>query len=901
MNVGIIKRYTLFFLLIPLLSFSTCFAKGLKIYDAKTNGQYSPLGMGTTNPIFSWKLKSKHRNKSQQSYQIVVLSDCGDLLWDSNRVKSDNNILVKYDGKRLSSNQDCKWKVKVWDNHGVESAWSTYSHFHTGLMNEKEWKAKWITTTKPIYSPLYLNEFEISSTLKSAYCYVNCQGFFELYVNGQKVGKDILSPAVSDYRYENYYLTYDIRKYLKKGKNRIGIWTGKGWYSKGLPGVDQPSAVFRLQAHLSYSNNEQLVVSDTHWKSAESNLQRVGRWRWNRMGGELFDDRISMKQWTENRAAFRWTDVSVVDSCPATTSAQICPVNILSERIKVKEITALNKGEWLIDFGKNFTGWMKMRVQNRFAHDTINFIYSDFCDQTPEQISKYEWNFGTRIIRQWDAYIPSDRKEGVFCPKFNYHAFRYVIVQGVNYKPKPEDFEGIMIESDLETVGGFTSSDSDLNAIYTLNRFTYRCLDNGGYFVDCPHRERLGYGADGQVAIETGIYSFNTYNFYKKWARNWMVNQEQDGNFKHTAPSPYGAGGGPAWGAMGVILPWKLYKYYGDIDFLRKSFQHMKRYVAFLDSKFVDGVLKPYGKNTKWGFIGDWLPPGRGMNSKNRLNNEERELFNNCYMVYLYEMLSKSAQVLEYKEDQQKYKNLATSLKGRINECYYHSKDTIYADGGQTYLSFPLLMKVPESDDYQKVLEKLEHEIKVAKNGHLDTGMLGTYFMLQLLTDIGRSDLTYLMMKQTTYPGWGYMVAQGANTCWEQWDGFWSNIHACFTSGGGWFYRGVGGILQKENSSAFKSILIKPQLIDSIQSQSTYFNSPYGRIEVAWKRDKKGNLQYDIEIPVNTKAEIHLPVAMNKKVYESGKIIGRDITIVDRNKHTTTLEVSSGKYVFTIK
>ena len=285
--------------------------------------------------------------------------------------------------------------------------------------------------------------------------------------------------------------------------------------------------------------------------------------------------------------------------------------------------------------------------------------------RSPERISKYKWDFGNQYINQMDSYVSSISDSGVFCPKFNFHAFRYVIIQGLNYKPNLTDISGYMIESDLSEAGNFASSDEDINSIYELNRYTFRCLNNGGYYVDCPHRERLGYG-DGQVAIETGIYSFELRNFYRKWAENWLSAQNANGEFPNTAPSPYNAGGGPAWGATGIVLPWKIFKYYGDTVFLNSSYPSMVRYVDFLETKSEDGILKHYGDNT-WGFIGDWVPPGRGMDSKDKVGNTEKELFNNCYKLYLYQILAQSANALGKNEDSGKYKRLELTLHDKIN------------------------------------------------------------------------------------------------------------------------------------------------------------------------------------------------------------------------------------------
>lgn len=897
------KTFFLCFLVdIFLISCQTVDYSDISIIDSRINDEVNPIGIDVVQPNFSWKLISEKRNQYQTAYQVIVLQEnTRDTCWNSGKILSDNNILVRYSGKSLNPVNSYSWKVRIWDKEGRTSRWSEDNYFSTGLLGEDGWKADWISSPDTVYSPVFIKEFTIDKIPDLANVFVNCQGYFELYINGKKVGNDVLSPAVSDFRYENYYLTYDIGNHLKTGVNTIGLWTGRGWYSFGLPGVIYQSPVFRLQAHISSDQNSTDIVSDTTWMTSTSNISQIGKWRWNKMGGELIDSRMPDNEWNSGEIGKDQKNAIRIAKPEATTTAQICRPNVISDTIPAKNISQIDKDVWLIDFGKNFTGWMKVKIKNQAPGDTIDFIYSDFCNKKPERVSQYRWDFGNSYIDQRDAFICSGADSGIFCPKFNFHAFRYAIVQGLNHEPQLSDFDGYMIESDLDEIGEFSSSDTLLNAIYALNHYTFRCLDIGGYYVDCPHRERLGYG-DGQVAVETGIYSFDLSNFYKKWSGNWLFSQRPDGEIPNTAPSPYNAGGGPAWGATGVVLPWKIYKYYGDTTFLRGSYNSMVSYVDFLETKSKDGILTHYG-DKKWGFIGDWVPPGKGMDSDDKVGETEKEVFNNCYKIYLYNILAECAGILGKINDSDKYKSQAESLKNEINKRYYDAGNGTYANGEQSYLSFPLLMNVPAKDEINHVLTNLENEILIADKGHLNTGMLGTYFMLQYLTGIGRSDLVYIMMKQTTYPGWGYMVSQGANTCWEQWNGYWSNIHSCFTSGGGWFYTGVAGIRQMSNSAAFKHLLIVPQLTEEISAQETRFISPYGKVLVSWTHPDDFCLQLEIEIPVNTKANVILPVQEDDIVYESGKKLSEvgGIKLISTTNNSLQICISSGKYFFEIR
>ncbi len=873
----------------------------ITVLGLRVNAEPNPAGIDSEKPVFSWKLSSEKRNRYQSAWQLVVFDRLsGDTCWNSGKIRTGNSISVPYAGKALEPVHPYTWKVRIWDPEGTASRWSGESSFTTGLLSENDWRASWTGSPDPAYSPVFIREFSLEGIPGRATVFVNGQGYYELFVNGEKAGTDVLSPAVSDFRHETYYLTYDIRELLRPGKNIIGVWTGRGWYSQGLPGVAHHSPVFRLQAHFDFGDKQEILVSDTSWITFNSNISQIGNWRWNQMGGELVDGRIAIDMRGDHPSGRNPKQALKIAPPAAITTAQACRPNRITGALAVKSITRVDGDAWLVDFGTNFTGWMKMEIRNQNPGDTIDFIYSDFCNKIPERKSRYTWDFGNAYIDQRDGYICPGEGTGTFCPKFNFHAFRYVIIQGLNHEPLAADITGFLIESDLTESGTFSCSDPDLNAIYRLNRYTFQCLDAGGYYVDCPHRERLGYG-DGQVAVETGIFSYDLENFYKKWSLNWLKAQLADGSMPNTAPSPYDAGGGPGWGGTSVVLPWKIFRYYGDTTFLQTAYPSMKKYVDYLETKSREGILIHYG-DPVWGFIGDWVPPGRGMDSQEKVGETEKEVFNNCYKLYLYRILAECAEILGITREAEGFGTQCVILANQIHNRYYNTEKGTYANGEQPYLSFPLLLDVPPETERQRVLQNLEHEIRVTNGGHLNTGMLGTYFMLQYLTGIGRSDLVYLIMKQKTYPGWGFMIAQGATTCWEQWNGYWSNIHSCFTSAGGWFPAGIAGIGQSEKSAAFKNLRIIPQLTGEIDSQETIFQSSYGQVRVAWTHPETAVIELEIEIPVNTTAEIVLPVNAGQTVYESGLPLAshREIKILASEAGRLALQTGSGRYCFRI-
>jgi alpha-L-rhamnosidase len=525
-------------------------------------------------------------------------------------------------------------------------------------------------------------------------------------------------------------------------------------------------------------------------------------------------------------------------------------------------------------------------------------------DSTPAGFirSSSQRNFDTpngrvsyQTFNQADEYI-SAGEAGAFCSRFNYHGFRYVIIEGLPAPPDLRDAEALLVESDLETDGSFECSNDLFNRIHQTNLWTLRCLNLGGYMVDCPHRERLGYG-DGQVGIESLVMNRNAAAFYGKWAIDWLDAQNQaTGEMTHTAPFS-GGGGGPGWGGAGCVLPWKLFTYYGDTRLLEQAYEPMRRYVDFLEAKCTDGVLRHYGG--EWDFIGDWVAVGRGMDTNNWPQKPAAELFNNCYRLYLWEQLAKTADALGKTEEAGRCRLKISEIKPLIHTAYYDGQQKLYVLNEQAYQLMPLMTGLVPDDLVKPVMQKLEDCILLKNQGHLDTGMLGTYFLIQYLMETGRNDLLYTMFNQETYPGWGYMLSQGATTLWEQWNGFWSQIHSCFTSPGGWFYQGLAGIRADASAPGFKSFLIKPAIAGDLAWVKCSYNSVHGRIVSNWERTGS-NLVMEVTVPANTTATLFVPAAGESSVTESGKPASgaKGVRFLRMEERAAVYTLESGTYTF---
>ena len=580
---------TYFLTVVVLLStifFTGCKGSSVTITNLTCEYLTDPLGIDETKPRLSWKLKSDQRGQKQSAYRLLIASSRENLdkntgdLWDSEKVKTDQSVHIEYNGKPLESGKLCYWKVRVWDKEGKASGWSEPAKWSMGLLKSEDWKAKWIGTPEAATSPFFRFPFNIDKMSERATIYIAALGYFELFVNGQKVGNEVLAPAVSNFSKRSYYRTYDIRSYLKMGRNSLGIWMGTGWYSPGLPGVKHHSPVIRAQLELSGDGKHQCIVTDTSWETKPSERKLLGEWRWGKFGGEQIDARnIDQNWWQEEKSARDWVPVVEADVAKVPCTAQSCKGNTGFAVITPQTVEILDDETVLVDFGTNLTGMMQMTFHNLKPGQKISMYYADLDGRRLDE--KWRVLSGRKdfaVYGQWDEFISAGGEEETFRNVFNYHAFRYVLIEGIPYLPDTTDMAAVAIETEVGETGTFSCSNELYNRIHKMVRWTYRCLNLGGQTVDCPHRERLGYG-DGQTIMDLGCFNFDAVSLYAKWSRNWWDEQREDGFVPFTAPNPHNTGGGPAWGAMCIMVPWKTFLFSNDRRLLVEGYPTMKKYI----------------------------------------------------------------------------------------------------------------------------------------------------------------------------------------------------------------------------------------------------------------------------------------------------------------------------------
>jgi alpha-L-rhamnosidase len=861
-----------------------------------------PLGIDVAKPRLSWTLNTVNpevkKGIRQTSYQILVASSLdllrknqGDL-WDSGKVESDQSVSVEYQGKPLESQMRCFWKVRVWTSSSSSSSltpdsrlltpstWSEPASWTMGMLKPENWSAKWIRSQENDVnvSPWLRKSFDLTAVPSRASVCVNIAGYAELYINGQKVGVDVLTPAVSDHKLQVFYNTYDVTPLLKKGRNTIGLWLGRGW-ADGVPLV-------RAELRAQVGGKPWFLGTDASWKTRVSHYRWIGGRQWNDFGGERVDANAAVPEWSrETFDDSSWTNAVETSAPKGQAVAQQAPLNRIGKEIPAVAVTDIGGGKIEIDFGTALTGWLRLKMPALKAGTVVKMTFAD--------VRRKKGDY--QHFKQFSEFVSAGGVGEVFQHKFNYAGFRYVIVEGLPSAPAKEDAVALLIESDLETAGSFECSNELFNRIHRVNQWTQRCLNLGGYYVDCPHRERMGYG-DGQVATEGFMTSFHAYGYYRKWLFDWRLRQGADGGLPHVAPFGQG-GGGPGWPGLLAATTWRHYLYYGDRRVLEENFDAIRRYVDYLETLCKDNILRKYGG--QWDFIGDWVPPNRGMDTKNWPGPQAAELFNNCYRIYQMDLLMRMAETLGRKDEVERCQSRLSVIRPAVHAAFYDQAAGHYVIDEQAYYVMPLMTGVAPESERAAILKKLAQNILVKNKGHLDTGMLGTYFMMEYLRETGRSDLVFTMFNQTTHPGWGYMLEQGATTLWEQWNGHWSHIHSCFTSPDNWFYQGLAGIRPDPSGPGFKKIIIKPEMAGDLTWVKGHHDSPYGRIVNNWKREGD-KLTMDVTIPLNTTATVHVPAKDAAGVTESGKPAAKSdgAKFLRMENGVAVYEVGSGVYCF---
>jgi len=879
----------------------------------------NPLGMDKPLPRFSWNISSDQRGVIQSAYRILVsdspveLSSGTGKIWDTGKITSDQSTNIEYNGTPLESDKTYYWNVIVWNQKGEQSSENKPGIFHTGLLHPSDWEAKWIAAGDTALSaPLLRKEFKLGKMIKQAFVYVTAAGYYELSLNGKKVGDHVMDPSITDYRKRILYATYDVTKQLNNGQNTAGVILGngafhlkktEGRYCWANGGLDLGAPRLLMQLNIFYKDGtEQKIITDNSWKSSAGPITFN-----NLYGGEDYDARLEKTGWTSTGFDdSAWQQVTLVKGPGGIVTSQLMPAIKVTNIFKPISKTNPKPGLYLFDMGQNFAGWWRIKVKGAAGltirvkgAETLNDSLFPKTLQPEDRLSKKQ-AYQSRI---WTDYTLSGKGTEVYEPRFFYTGFRYVEVT----TNKPEDLktlevEGCVVRTALETNGNFVSSDTLLNKIHRATLWAIKS-NTLSYPTDCPQREKGGYTGDGQVVAEASMHDFQMAAFYTNWLNDMMDVQEPNGRIPNTAPQLIGGnGGGVAWGSAYVLIPWWMYQYYNDTRVLKEHYPTMKHWLGYLHNlaKTDSNPEEPYIINNfgaYWYTLGEWCAPVKR-------DDPNHAMIHTYYYYTNSKLLSKIATLLGEKEDAAKYAALADTIKNELNKKFFRPETNLYGSDTtyQTYQLLALSSDIIPEGHRAKVLQTLVDDVVKTHQG-LYTGIIGVKYMWPVLIHNGYGDAAYSAVTKTTFPSFGYWIKRGATTLREAWDGRASQNHQMFGAVDEYFYKYLAGIwspTDEKTSRAYKHIHIQPYIPQGLASAEASINTVAGRIESAWQQSAD-QLKLKVVIPANCDALIAIPVSnfKNLNVKEKNKVVWENAAFVAGAEGLTNAGIDGGFLTFT--
>ena len=738
----------------------------------------------------------------------------------------------------------------------------------------------------PQPAALLRHEFTIAKRVRSARLYVTALGSYQAYLNGKRVGNDVLTPEFTPYKKRVLYQTYDVSSLLTNGRNAITAILGDGWALSAQlwNGVREafhvPPPRLLAQMRIEYNDGtHDEIVTDGSWKCAQSPIYHSEIY-----AGEVYDARLEQPGWdTPGFADASWSAAVVEPAPQSTVSAEMTTPTRVVATLNPISVKAIAGGAYIVDMGQNMVGWPVLKVSGP-AGTRVRMRTGEILN--PDG-TLYRDNL--RNADSTDTYVLRGAAVEVYRPHFTFHGFRYVEVSGFPGTPTSDSLSGEVISSlSGEPTGTITTSSELVNRFWKTGIWGQR-----GNFLsiptDCPQRdERQGWTGDAEVFWRTGSYNFDIRSFGRQWMRSVVDDQTADGVFANTVPVVASLGdGAPGWGDAGVIVPWTAWMQYGDKVILEENWPAMQRWMDFIE-KYNPNFLR---RNRTGANFADWLAPG---------SQTPVDLVATAYWALIARQMSEIAHALGKESDADRYRLLGAQIRDAFQKQYVKGDGTV-GTGSQTGYVLALYMNLMPDSLVNTAVDKLVADIE-AHNWHLTTGFLGTPFLLFTLSDHDRSDVAYRLLLNETYPSWGYMLSKGATTWWERWNGdtgdpaMNSYNHYAFGSVMAWVYRYVVGIDTTQSGPGFHEIVIHPRLDPRMTKARGTYDSAYGKIAADWSGTADGPFSLSVTIPANTSAKVYLPAVANAKVTEGGKKVK-----AAKDGGSYVVDIGSGSYTFQVR
>ncbi len=877
-------------------------APSVSVGDLTTEHLVDPLGIDDEVPRLSWIVSAKHNGAEQSAYEIRVSSDDsmkGDV-WRSGKVSSDQSFDVEYGGPALDSLTRYFWSVRVWDENGAPSAWSDRAWFETAFLDDTEFDGEWVgsgeSTTPPAQTPevLLRHDFELSNKqVRSARAYVAVAGLYQMFLNGERVGDRELDPAFTEYEDRIMYSTYDVTGLLRsKDANTVGVSLGRGWYT-GYPAA-------KVQLDVQYRDGStQRVMTGGDWMTSDGPTVQ------NSIQGETYDARLEQPGWAD--VGFDdgdWKAAAVMESPTAELDAQFVePIRVMDE-LEVQATSSIDETTTLYDFEATKAGWATIRMSGpEGATARIEF---------GERLSQ-DGTINNGSIQNYDYTFKGDGTES-FTPKYSYNGFRYVSIDvpdGVTV----ESVVGHTLNTDVASTGGFSSSNELYNRYHAAMRNS--TLSNFHSIpTDTPMYEKRGWTADGYLFADSALLNFGSENLWEKWMLDHADSQNAQGQLPVWLPGTANPTDDPIWTASYIQINWDLYHYRGDTRVLAEHYDGMK---LWLD-RFED-LISATGYLYTGGTYGDHEPAGGGPGDPAPAEfprTADNRAIGTAVIYLMARQLADIAGILGESGDEIEIDELADTIRSAYNEELYHPDEQLYRarpdEYRQTDNVVPLMFGLAPDGERAGICENLREDVEVEWEGHLDTGAVGTKWILPALTECGYTDLAEVVATNPTYPGWGWWFQtldgydNGVETFvvdghWEAWCWFGartadncdidparSHNHAFRGTVDDWLFQYVAGIRATE--AGYREISIAPVLVGSLDEASAVTTTPLGEVSSSWERSD-GRLVLDVVIPVGATAVVEVPAsdADSVTVPEGARRVGPTDGGVE-------FEVGSGEYHF---
>jgi len=914
----------------------------VRVASVLCDGRMEPVGVEPAGVRFSWILESETRGQVQRAYELEVSTGREALAggrpdtWRSGRVASRDSVLVRYAGPALGPAQVYFWRVRVEDAAGRLSAWSEPARFVTALADASDWgEARWIgyedmpererlvpgvhglldpsrhpKLKRPV-APLLRRVFLVRKPVARALLFASGLGHYEAYLNGAKVGDRFLAPGWTDYDETVLYDAFDVTAQLRQGPNALSAIVGNGFhhvaperYYKLAIAYGWPRLLALLRIEYADGTRETISTGPS-WKAAPSPIAFTSIY-----GGEDFDARLEPEGWT----GADFDDTGWGRAAAATPPAGRLrvetdhPLRAMEARGPVV-VTEPAPGVFVYDFGQNASGIARLKVRGpagaRVTLTPAELLTSDGRANQKATGEPYRWTYTLR-----------GGGEETWSPRFTYYGFRYVQVEGAAPVGAETDEAGIQdsrsdpsrsvarivalealhTRNSAPEVGRFETSLPLFGRTFELIRWAIRS-NLASVVTDCPHREKLGWLEQTYLMGDAVHFNYDLAGLYRKQVGDVIDAQAKDGLVPDIAPEYVEFEGGfrdsPEWGAAGVIVPWLVYRWYGDRDTLERAWPVMTRYLDYLETK-ADGGLLSHG-------LGDWYDLGPRFPGEAQLT--PKAVTATATWFRCLRVAADAARVLGRAEEAARYDERSERVRDAFNRAFYDPRAASWSTGSQTALAMPLVVGLAPAGDEPRVLRRLVARIE--KDGRaLTAGDVGFHYVVEALSRAGRGDLLFAMNARDDVPGYGFQLRRGATALTESWAALpeVSNNHLMLGHLMRWFYSGLLGIEQSDTSVAYASLVLKPQVVDGIDWARGEYRSPRGRTASSWRREP-GRLVVEVEVPVNADAELHLPASASAVVTESGRSIGRrgDVTVRARTSDTVVVALGSGRYRFVVE